>query len=296
LILLAVALALGAAGLHATWNVLLKSSGDPLRFSKRAVGSAALLATPLAAAAWFLTGRPGMPPEAWLLALISASVEVAYYVSLSSAYRRGDLSTVYPVARGTAPLLAVGAGVLFLGERLNPPEAAGIACLLLGIWSVQRPAGAGAALRPALLTGVTIATYSAIDRVGVRLTEPWMYGWVLWTATAALLWVPSPPRAPASPLVAAHPPRSERGEKTVSMVEPWGKVLLVGALMTGAYLMVLVALSLAPLSVVAPVRESAIVLVAVWGVWRLKERERRWLRLAGAAAIVAGLAVLAITG
>src|SRR2546421_12226360 len=94
---------------------------------------------------------------------------------------------VYPLARGTAPLLAVPAGLAILGERLSPLELVGVACLLAGIWAARGPAAAGPAVRPALLTGVCIATYSTIDRVGVRLAPPWLYGWVLWINIAVLL-------------------------------------------------------------------------------------------------------------
>src|SRR5439155_14081913 len=112
--------------------------------------------------------RPGLPPQAWLLAGLSGMAELAYFIFLSAAYRCGDLSAVYPLARGTAPLLAVLAGLAILGERLSALELAGVACLLAGIWAARKPGAAGPAVRSALLTGVCIATYSAIDRVGVR--------------------------------------------------------------------------------------------------------------------------------
>ena len=184
---LALALSLAAAGLHATWNVLLKTAGDPLRTAARAVGAAVLVTFPVAALAWLLSGRPGLPPQAWLLAGLSGFAELAYLNFLSAAYRCGDLSVVYPLARGTAPLLAVPAGLAILRERLSPLQLVGVACLLAGIWAARRPVAAGPAVRPALLTGVCIATYSAIDRVGVRLAPPWLYGWVLWIDLAVLL-------------------------------------------------------------------------------------------------------------
>ena len=107
---------------------------------------------------------------------------------LSAAYRRGDLSVVYPIARGTAPLLAVAIGVGLLGERLGLAGSLGVAALLAGFLLLQRPWRVLAAARAApagqrrgaidtailfaLATGVTIATYSAIDRVGTRLIDP----------------------------------------------------------------------------------------------------------------------------
>src|SRR5947209_4391451 len=113
---LALVLVLAAAVLHATWNILLKTSGDPLRVAGRAMTASAVLTAPLALAAWLLLGRPGF--GAWPLAALSAVLETAYLIFLSAAYRRGDLSLVYPLARGTAPLLAVLAGLLILHERV----------------------------------------------------------------------------------------------------------------------------------------------------------------------------------
>lgn len=286
MILLVIALVLAAAGLHATWNVLLKTSGDPLRVSTRAMSSAALIATPVAGIAWLLGGKPGFPAEAWRLVALSSMAELAYFVFLSEAYRRGDLSVVYPLARGTAPLLAVIAGVVVLGERLTLVETAGVICLLAGIWLIRRPVTAGSALVPALLTGVFIATYTTIDRVGVRLAPPWLYGWAIWVATALLLVAYEHVMAGRSS-VAARSVDSSGGPA-------WPHAVAVGLLMIVGYVMVLTALSVAPLSIVAPLRESAIILVTGWGVWRLGERTGAWLRLGGALGIVAGIVLVAL--
>jgi drug/metabolite transporter (DMT)-like permease len=186
---------------------------------------------------------------------------------------------VYPLARGTAPLLAVLIGVVLLGERLHLVAAGGLLLVLAGIWSVRRPASATTGvLIPALATGVMIAAYTALDRVGVRLAPPWLYGWVLWLFAAILLGGYTRGRGLT---------RRAAGE-----LPTLPTTVLVGALMTAAYFMVLIALSLAPLAVIAPVRESAIVLVTAWGIWRLHERRGAWLRIGGAVAIVLGIAML----
>jgi drug/metabolite transporter (DMT)-like permease len=185
-ILPAIGIALAAAVLHALWNVLLKTSGDPLLTSARAAAASATLLTPIAGVAWLLDGRPGISATVWGLVALSSLGELAYFLCLSDAYRRGDLSVVYPIARGTAPLLAIPAGLL-LGERLQPIAWLGVASLLAGIWIVRRPAGSSAAVFPALLTGVCIAAYSAVDRSGARLAPPWLYGWAIWAGTAVLL-------------------------------------------------------------------------------------------------------------
>jgi drug/metabolite transporter (DMT)-like permease len=285
MISLALALALGATCLHGIWNVLLKTSGDPLRLTTRATGSAMIIMSPIAVVAWLLVGRPGFPPEAWLLAALSGMLELAYFVCLSTAYRHGELSLVYPLARGTAPLLAVPIGLVLLRERLSPIELAGVGLLLVGIWVVRRPVPAGPALLPALATGIFIAAYSAVDREGVQLAAPWLYAWVLGVITALLLvgW-----------LRFVQPRLQDSASVSSPDTTVWSRAVVVGVLMVIAYLMVLFALRLAPLAIVAPVREAAIVLVTGWGIWRLGERQGAWLRLGGAAGILLGIGLVAL--
>jgi drug/metabolite transporter (DMT)-like permease len=265
----AVALAFGSALLHAAWNLRLKAAADPLRLAAVALPLGTLLVTPAVAAAWLAGGRPGLAWQGWALAAMSGLVELAYFHTLSAAYQRGDVSSVYPVARGTAPVLAALAGVLLLGERLTPVQTAGVVMLLAGIWLARPPVSARAALAPALLTGVLIATYTTVDRLGVRLGPFWLYAWAVFAATS--LWL----------LPWARP-------RLASQALP------VGALTVGAYGLALAALSLAPLALVAPLRESGVVVVALWGVLRLGERERARMKVAGAAAVLAGAALLAL--
>jgi drug/metabolite transporter (DMT)-like permease len=274
---LALALVLGAAVLHATWNVLLKTSENPLHAAARAVTSSAVLLTIPVAVLWFAGGRPGLPLAGWLLSLVSGVLELAYFIFLSIAYTRGELSMVYPLARGTAPLLAVAIGLTVLGERVSVWALLGVGCLLVGLWAVRRPVSAGPATVPALLVAVCIASYSAVDRVGVRLGPFWLYGWALWVWVALLLsaWV------------------LLRERNVTWRAADWRRGLAIGIPMTAAYLMVLGAFRLAPLTLVAPARESAIVLVTGWGIWRLGERTGAWLRMAGAVVILAGVALIA---
>ncbi len=262
MITIAIVLALVAAAMHGTWNVIVKVSGDPADTLTRATAAAALLMTPPAFVAWLILGRPGLSAEAAVLAALSALLELAYVFLLSAAYRRGEVSVVYPIARGSAPLLAV---------------------LIGRILAVTLPQTSGRATLPALATGVAIAAYTAIDRVGVRLAAPWLYGWLLVVLLATGLvvarWVGG---RLSRPSIEALP-------KPVT----WWQAIVVGLFMWVAYLLVLVALSIAPLSVVAPVRETAVVAVAVWGVWRLRERQAAALKLSGAAATLLGVALLA---
>ncbi len=284
-----------AAVFHALWNVLLKTSEDPLATSARGVAWGLAMATPFAAAVWWLSATPPLPVEAWALAGASAVVELIYFVFLSAAYRRGELSTVYPIARGTAPLLAVAVGLVVLGERLDPAAAAGVGLLLVGIWLVRSPARSGPAVGFAVLTGVAIATYTAIDRLGVQAAPPWLYGWVLWLFTAVLLQAWLGIRGVLRPIrsgfvAVAVLPR----EEPASALSGRRRDLVVGTAMVITWFLVLVALSLAPLAAVAPLRESAIVLITGWGVLRLGERSGAPLRVAGALAIGGGVLLLAL--
>ena len=304
---LAIALVLVAAVLHAGWNVLLKTSGDTLwtAVKLQAIGTAILL--PVGIAAWLWNGRPGVSAEAFGLAIASGVVEAIYFVCLSAAYKRGALSLVYPLARGSAPLLAVAVGIFLLGERLAPLALAGVASLLVGILLVARPwqafQSAGAAQRGAigfaLATGASIASYSAIDRLGVRATEPWLYGSILAVAATTFLAItvtvgrrvgflaPAPIVDPAAKVRASNSPLR---------VGPL-RDAIAGVLALGAYLLVLVAYSIAPLATVAPLRESGIVLAAAWGTLRLGEASggrEAGSRIAAAGLVVVGAILLAI--
>jgi drug/metabolite transporter (DMT)-like permease len=279
--------------LHGTWNVLVKVSGDPMTTFSRATIVAALATTPIAAGVWLLAGRPGMTPAAAGLDAISAALELTYLWLLSAAYERGELSVVYPIARGSAPLLAVAAGLGLLGERLAPGQLAGVALLLLGILAVTLPQTSGRATVPALLTGVSVAAYSAVDRVGVRLVAFWLYGWVLIALLAGGLAVSMWVRAKLAARRESPPEVAPAGVREPQPVT-WVKAAVIGVFMWSQYLLVLAALSIAPLSVVAPVRETAVVAVAVWGVWKLRERKGAPLKLLGAGATLFGIVLLAL--
>lgn len=284
------ALIAGAAVLHAAWNILLKTAGDPLRAATIGMVASGLVLVPAAAIGWMLVGQPAIPAEAWALGIGSGILEAAYFAFLSAAYRRGELSVVYPVARGTGVFLAVAAGVIVLGERPGPLAWLGIAVLLGGLLALQRPwrvlragtAGFDPAVGFALLTGLTIAGYSTLDRTGTRLVEPWLYAAILWATTATILvgW-------------------QFAGRRTTRDAPDLGRAIAGGLLTLGAYLLVLVAFRLAPLSAVAPLRESAIVLASGWGAVRLQEASGRRAvaaRLGAAAVVALGAGLLALDG
>jgi uncharacterized membrane protein len=289
-----------AAVLHVTWNVLLKTAGEPLRAATVGMVAGALVLIPIGVVGWWLIGRPAVSQTAIGLGILSGVIESVFFSLLSAAYRRGDLSVVYPVARGSATFLAVVAGVLLLGERLGPAGAAGVVCLLAGFLWLQRPwrafgIGAGRAVDPAigfaLATGVAIAAYSTVDRVGVRLIEPWLYATVMWTTTALILSAWWAIRQVASPACGmGRAPMTPRQVMRAS---------IGGWLTVAAYLCILVAFTLAPLTAVAPLRESAIVLASGWGAFGLKEAEGRRDaagRIGAALLIVVGAILLGLEG
>jgi uncharacterized membrane protein len=297
----------GAAVLHVTWNVLLKTAGDPLRAAAVGMVTAAAAVCPVALVYWLAIGRPAVSTETLALSVASGILEALYFAFLASAYRRGDLSLVYPLARGTAPLLAVAIGVVLLNERLGIVGSLGVVALLTGLLTLQRAwqylsaAGraSGGAAGFALLTGITIASYSAVDRVGVRGTEPLIYAGLIWASCSVFLWAyvwvyrrwqtgPAAHYAAAPDLAAVPVPAAAAFDSRRAGV---------GGLITlGAYLLILVAFTVAPLTAVAPLRESAIVLASGWGAFRQREAADRTdalQRIGSAGLVLVGALLLA---
>jgi uncharacterized membrane protein len=289
-----------SAVLHVAWNVRLKTALDPLRTATIGMVAASVGIVPAGIIALGLAGWPAVPVEGIALGILSGVVEAGYFVLLSAAYRRGDLSVVYPLARGTAPLLAVAIGVGLLGEQLGVAGSLGVAALLAGFLWLQRPWRILAAARAApagerrgtidtailfaLATGVTIATYSAIDLVGTRLIDPIPYAAILTvtSAVALVLWV----------TLAAGGAIFSGGREEIR------RAAVGGWLTLGAYILILTALSVAPLSAVAPLRESATVFAAAWGSVRMGEAADRGevVRRVGASVLIVGGALLLAVG
>jgi uncharacterized membrane protein len=292
-----------SAVLHVAWNVRLKTAGDPLRAATIGMLAAGVGIVPAGVAVWWLGGRTALPPEGIALGIASGVVEAVYFIFLAAAYRRGDLSVVYPLARGTAPLLAVVVGVGLLGERLGVAGSVGVVALLAGFLWLQRPwralslarsggraglpgrAAVDTAVVFALATGVTIATYTTIDRLGTRLIAPVPYAAILWATCSIVLvgWV----AFVAGGDLLRHGPDDAR------------RAAFGGWLTLAAYLCILGALSVAPLSGVAPLRESATVFAAAWGSVKMGEAADRaevGRRVGASALIVGGALLLAIGG
>ena len=271
-----VALVLCAAFMHAAWNALLKGGGDRLRaitLMSLASGLAALpalLVLPLPAAA------------AWPALLLSAVIHVAYNLFLVLAYRHGDLGQVYPIARGSSPLLITLAAGLVAGERPGAAAFAGIVLVSAGIASLSRGWSAGASrtgMLAALATGVLIAAYSVADGIGGRLSgAPQAYAAWLFVIDALpmplIFWAVRGWRAPLVDRSAATARAAFGG--VVSLV---------------AYAIVIVAASVAPMGAVSALRETSVVFAAVIGRLFLAERLTP-ARLASCAAVAAGAVLL----
>lgn len=307
--LAAVLLVLTSSVFHVAWNSLVKTSGDPLATATRAVALGIIVVTPAAVVAWFATGRPSLAPEGWAIALVSGIVSAAYFVPLSAAYRRGALSSVYPVARGSGALLGVIVGVTILGEELAPAGMVGVALLLGGTLLAASTTASRATVAPALLAGCAVATYSALDRVGVRTGPAWLYAWVLWSVCALGLvawgllvsWVrarravrdadPTDRMGSAAAAGAREYAATLRADRAEAL-----RSLTAGLLIIGTYMLILLAFEIAPLAGVAPLREATTILAAAWGIVVLKERDHAGTRLAAAGAVAVGAILLATSG
>ena len=266
----ALGLALAAAGLHACWNLILAGAADREGSAAAALGCAVVLFAPVVAATWRVEA------EAWPFIAASTALEIVYVVVLMRAYGRADLSLVYPVSRGLAPVFVLCASVAFLGFGTSTGEVVGVGLVGGGVVLVRRGGraeGARAGLVLAVLIACLIATYTLVDRYGVRHANPLSYVELILIGPAV-----------AYPLLVG-PGRAWRALRAPAVV--------AGASMLGAYGLTLAALRLASAASVAAVRESSVVIAVVLAAPVLKEPVGP-RRLAGAALVVAGVALIAI--
>jgi len=279
-----------AAVLHALSNALIKQSRDKLAFTWWMLTAWIIIGCPLI----FFIGQP--PPIGWLIILVSGLVEAVYFITLTRAYALGDLSQVYPLARGSAPLFVLLWAMLFLGERPTPVGVSGIFVVVVGLYLVNLSALAdwkrpllgfrSPAARWALATGVLISIYSAIDKVGMRYVDPLPYLYlflvVTWLALA-VQWL-NPDRRSAL-----------RAELKPDLQRSLLRATAVALLGSGAYALVLAALRLSPVSYVSPVRELSVVIGAWIGVRFMGEQGGR-LRIFAALLVALGIMVIALGG
>jgi len=285
----ALLLVLFAALLHATWNIAAKKAGGDHRFALIGALLVCVLWAPLAL--WFgWRELPRWGLAAWSVVAASAVLHVLYFTTLLRGYREADLTVVYPVARGSAPLATSGAAVLLLGEPLGLAGALGVLAVCGGVFLIAGGPGIWraahdqqcmrAGLRWGALTGLLIAGYSVVDGMAVKvlLVSPLLLDYI-----GNLLRVPL-----LLPGVWRDRPGFAQAWRT-----QWRHALVVAVLGPLGYIAVLYAVTLAPLSHVAPAREVSMLLAALLGGKLLGERDRG-LRIAGAACIAGGVAALAL--
>src|SRR5437764_13153421 len=267
-----------AAAFHASWNALIKIRLDPFLAIVLIAALAGIVSLPL------LFFVPVPPLAAWPWLIASVITHTGYYVGLAGADRSGEMGQVYPIARGTAPLMTAAGGALLLGENFNLVGWAGIVALTSGIFMLSlRGGGALAHLNRravgfALATAVTICCYSLVDGIGAR-TAGNAHSYALWLfvidgafiTTIALAW---------------------RGTGSIPQMAPfWRSGLIGGVLSLTAYWIVIWAMTVAPIAIVAALRETSVLFGALIAVVILKEPLQA-PRVAAALMIVAGLTLM----
>lgn len=286
------ALVILAGLIHASWNIAAKKAGGDSRFAFFTSVMVMLVWAPVGLwAAWGVI--PGWGWQEWTLVGVTGVLHVLYYVILLRGYRKADLTVVYPLARGSGPLLSSLVAIVFLGEQISAFGLAGIAGVVIGVFLI---AGGPALLRAAhdpaqrarvhkgmlygLLTGAFIASYTVVDGYGVKflLMSPILIDYFGNFVRIVLL----------APVFLRDPVAGRALWRT-----QWKYALLIGTISPLSYVLVLYAMQNAPLSHVAPAREVSMLFAALIGGHLLGEGDRLQ-RLLGAICIAAGVMALAL--
>jgi drug/metabolite transporter (DMT)-like permease len=288
----ALALVVLAGLIHATWNIAAKKAGGDSRFASFTSIVMMVFWAPLGI--WLGKDQiPGWGRTEWLLLAASAVFHTLYYVVLLRGYRKADLTVVYPLARGTGPLLSSAAAILLLGEHISLVGAAGIAAVVTGVfliaggprlWQAAHDEARRRLVHKGMfygvVTGVFIAGYTFIDGYAVKLVliSPILLDYIGNLFRLAVL----------APSVLRDVPAA-----LGLWQRQWKYAMYVGIISPVSYVLVLYAMQTAPLSHVAPAREVSMLFAALIGGQLLGEGERL-LRFAGAAFIGAGVMALAV--
>lgn len=290
----AVLLVVISAFAHASWNLLAKRAGNPELANWWMATFGSVIMLPVAIVLLIV-----VPPDpiGWLFIAGTIGLHILYFFTLGRAYRYGDLSIVYPVARGLGLTLIPVFGVLLLNETVSALASAGIALIFMGIVTIglsskskdlsigtnrgsltNKLADRGVLF--AVATGIIIGSYSILDKRGVDHVTPVLYMFFL-SAGGSL-----------GALALIHRSYSREQFKTEMRVH-WKTLIAGGLLQFLAYVLVLSAFRLSQVSYVGPFRELAIGIGVVMGALVLKEQVTRW-RAAGAAAILVGAMTIAL--
>jgi len=283
------AIVLASAFLHAGWNFLLKKSWNKIAFTWCFLTAAIVLYLPVCLYFW-----PEQPisPLGWACIAGTGLFHFLYFWFMGGAYERGDLSLVYPLFRGSGPLLVPILAVILLKEELAALGIAGIVLVVLGVYvlhlksfrveSFVEPLAAlrGGASAWALCAGVSIAGYSIVDKIGVSQVYPPVYLYI----AVAICWV----------ILTPYVMSRRRHEIFQEWRNNRANILVVGFLAIFTYIMILFALQLAKVSYVSAVREVSIVLSAFLGVSQLGEKNAAQ-KLPGAVTISIGVVLIGLS-
>ena len=272
--LTALALVLASATIHALWNLIVVRAEDRAATTAIVIAVGALVALPFAVLRWHVE------PEAWPLIALSSVIEIAYFALLTLAYERAQMSLVYPIARGMAPVIVLMVSVLLLGASTSVAQVAGIALVSVGVLVVRGLRNASANWQHvalALTVAASIAAYTLVDKEGVRYADPVAYVTLVLgiPGLAAVGWVLG--RGGTRRLRSAFTPAAALG----------------GVFSITAYVLVLFALTEAPAAPVAAVREVSVVIAAVLGAVVLREKSGRE-RIVGSIIVLAGVVLVAL--
>ena len=275
-----------AAVLHAVWHLLSKRARDASAFMWWGITVGAI---------WYglVLGSNrslALPAQVWAIYVLSIGAEIASVALVAAGYRFGDLSQVYPIARGTPPLMIALWSAIFLGERLPVAGYLGVAALMVGVYLCSLPSPRDV-LRPvaalgnrpaqlAMLAAVCVSVYSVLDKSAVALVDPLVYNfWVYFGISigyAAFVWT-GPRRA-----------------RTLSEWRTNWRWVLAGSLATvGSYMLALIVMSTAPASYVGAVRATSVLIGALMG-WLALRETFGIMRVAAAGVIAVGLVAIAI--
>jgi drug/metabolite transporter (DMT)-like permease len=267
-----------AAACHAGWNALIKVGLDPLSTTTLISIGSGVVALVLAP----FVGVPAWAAWPWLIA--SVVVHLVYFASLIESYRTGDLGQVYPIARGSAPLMTATAATIFVGEKLSLTGWIGILALVVGVLLLSARGGRDLtridrrAVGFALFTALTICAYSVVDGVGARHSanpnaySVWLFIGIAVVMLPYALYRDGPDVIPA-------------------MQTYWRRGFAGGALQVLSYGIAIWAMTAAPIAIVATLRETSVLFGAVIAVVVLKEPLRA-VRIAAACLIVFGLILI----
>jgi drug/metabolite transporter (DMT)-like permease len=246
------ALVLCAAFIHAFWNLIVVQARDRTATTTIVILFGALIFVPLALLNW------RVEPQAWPYIAVSSALELVYFALLVAAYERADLSLVYPIARGSAPVIVLALAVAFTGAPTSAGQVAGVALVAVGVFIVRGLRGGAKWQHVALALSVAlaIASYIVVDKEGVQYADPITYG-------VLILGIPG--------IAATAFVLTRGGVSRLSAAFNWRSAL--GAFFSmAAYTLVLIALTTAAAASVSAVRESSVVIAAILGAVVLKEK------------------------